>query len=169
VPMDHAGYIRLNVRGREPEGIVEPGPEYEALCDQVIEGFLDFQDLSTGRPIARRVYRQHDLAPGNAPARNRLPDLVVEWGEVSPIESCGIRSERHGELRWSPANRIPSGRAGNHRDRGWFVVSGTGVRPGLIQGHTILDLVPTVCDWLGADLGGRLQGQPIPMLADGHA
>ena len=165
VPMDHAGYIRLNVKGREPEGIVDPGTDYDALCAELVEGFLSFTDLSTGQPITRRVYRQQDLASPDAPAGSRLPDLVVEWGEVSPIGSPGIRSDRHGELRWSPPDRLPSGRAGNHRDRGWFVVSGNGVRHGPIEGHTILDLVPTVCAWLGADLGGRLHGRPITLPA----
>jgi predicted AlkP superfamily phosphohydrolase/phosphomutase len=161
VPMDHAGYIRFNVKGREPEGIVDSGTEYQALCDELAAGFLSFTDLNTGQPITRRVYRQQELAPAGAPARHRLPDLVVEWDEVSPIGSQGIRSERYGELRWTPAGHLPSGRAGNHRDRGWFVIAGDGVCQGRVEQHTILDLVPTVCDWLGADLGGRLQGQPI--------
>jgi len=161
VPMDHAGYIRLNLRGREPEGIVSPGEEYDALCAELAEGFLSFRDLGTGARIVRCVYRQHELSPADAPARDRLPDLVIEWNGVSPIESPGITSDRYGELRWSPPGRIPSGRAGNHRPEGWFIATGDGIAPGPLQGHTILDLVPTACGWLGADLGDRLQGQPI--------
>jgi len=165
VPMDHAGYIRVNLRGREPEGIVAPGEEYDALCAELARGFLSFRDLETGAPIARCVYRQHELAPADASARDRLPDLVVEWGEVSPIRSRGIGSERHGELRWSPEGRLPSGRAGNHRNQGWFVAAGEGIGRGRLEGHTILDLVPTVCAWLDADLGDRLQGRAMGLPA----
>jgi predicted AlkP superfamily phosphohydrolase/phosphomutase len=161
VPMDHAGYIRVNLRGREPEGIVEPGGEYETLCDELADGFLGFRDLRTGQPIVRRVHRQRELSPPDAPARDRLPDLVVEWSEVSPIESPGIFSARFGELRWSPPGRLPSGRAGNHRNHGWFIVARNGVNQSRVEGHSILDLVPTVCGWLGADLGDRLHGRPI--------
>jgi predicted AlkP superfamily phosphohydrolase/phosphomutase len=161
VPMDHAGYIRLNVRGREPEGIVSPGGEYESLCTKLAEGFLSFRDEKTGAPIVRRVHRLQELAPADAPARDRLPDLVVEWADVSPIDSSGITSHLYGELRWSPPNRIPSGRAGNHRSRGWFVAAGDGVPRGRVDGHSIQDLVPTVCQWLGARLEDRLHGRPI--------
>jgi predicted AlkP superfamily phosphohydrolase/phosphomutase len=162
VPMDHAGYVRVNLRGREPDGIVAPGEEYDALCAELARGFLSFRDGESGAPIARCVYRQHELA-AEAPARDRLPDLVVEWGEVSPIHSRRIRSDRYGELQWSADHRIPSGRAGNHRSHGWFVAAGAGIRPGRIDGYTIQDLLPTACEWLGAALEGRLQGRPIPL------
>jgi len=161
VPMDHAGYIRVNLRGREPEGIVEPGAEYEALCSQLAEGFLGFHDLTTGKPIVHRVHLREDLLPAGAPAGDRLPDLVIEWSDVSPIRSAGIASERYGELKWSPPERLPSGRAGNHKPQGWFVAAGSGIGHGRVEGHTILDLVPTICSWLGADLGDRLHGRPL--------
>ncbi len=161
VPMDHAGYIRVNLRGREPQGIVSPGEEYDAICAELAAGFMSFRDLKTGSPLVRCVYRQHELAPAGAPARDRLPDLVIEWNGVSPIESPGITSDRYGELRWAPPGRIPSGRAGNHRAHGWFVAAGDGIEGGQIDGHNILDLVPTVCAWLGADLGDRLHGRPM--------
>jgi predicted AlkP superfamily phosphohydrolase/phosphomutase len=164
VPMDHAGYIRLNLRGREPGGIVEPGAQYSSLCNELAEGFSSWRDLATGRPIVRRVYRQQELAPPEAPARDRLPDLVVEWSDVSPIESPGISSERYGEIRWSPPDRLASGRAGNHRSRGWFIAAGDGLESRRVEGHSILDLLPTVCQWLEADLGGRLQGRAIAEL-----
>ena len=30
------GYIRINLKGREPQGIVEPGKEYEDLCEEIL-------------------------------------------------------------------------------------------------------------------------------------
>jgi predicted AlkP superfamily phosphohydrolase/phosphomutase len=162
LPMDHAGYVRINLRGREPEGIVAPGAEYEALCTELAAGFESFRDLGTGRPIVRRVHRLAELATADAAARDRLPDLVVEWDDVSPADSPGISSPQYGELRWSPPGRLPSGRAGNHRTHGWFVAAGPGIAPGSSStGHDIRDLVPTVCRWLGADLQPPLPGRPI--------
>ena len=162
LPMDHAGYIRVNLRGREPEGIVEPGAEYAALCDELAAGFESFRDIATDRPIVRRVHRLAEMAPEEAAGRSRLPDLVIEWDDVSPIDSPGIVSPRHGELRWSPAHRLPSGRAGNHRSHGWFLAAGPGIAPGTTAGeHHIRDLVPSACRWLGVDLGDAFQGTPI--------
>jgi predicted AlkP superfamily phosphohydrolase/phosphomutase len=160
--MDHAGYLRVNLRGREPQGIVEPGAEYATLCGEMAAAFESFRDLESGRPIVRRVHRLSELAPGGEASKNRLPDLVIEWDDVSPIESRGVVSPRYGEMRWSPPRRLPSGRAGNHRAHGWFVASGPGIHPGPGAGeHHILDLVPTVWRWLGLAPCEAFHGRPI--------
>ena len=166
LPMDHAGNVRINLRGREPAGIVEPGGDYAALCAHLTAGLESFRDLATGRPIVRRVHRMDDLAPPEAAARERLPDLVVEWDQVSPIESPGVVSPRYGELRWEPAGRLPSGRAGNHRPQGWFAAAGPGIGAGRwTVEHDVRDLVPTVWRWLGAGATDAFHGTPIPELA----
>jgi predicted AlkP superfamily phosphohydrolase/phosphomutase len=162
LPMDHAGYLRVNLRGREPEGIVEPGAEYAALCDELAAAFESFRDLATRRPIVRRVHRLAQLAPGAETAKDRLPDLVIEWSDVSPINSPGVVSDRFGEVRWTPPHRLPSGRAGNHRSHGWFVACGPGITPGAsAAAHHIRDLVPTAWRWLGVHPGDAFHGTPI--------
>jgi predicted AlkP superfamily phosphohydrolase/phosphomutase len=166
LPMDHAGYLRINLRGREPSGIVEPGREYDMLCDELAEGFAGFRDLATGRSIVRRVHRLRELAGADAPARDRLPDLVIEWADVSPVGSPGITSDRFGEMRWSPPGRLPSGRAGNHRSHGWFVASGPGIARGTVEReYGIRDLVPTVRRWLDLPPDPALPGRPIAEVA----
>ncbi|HYC33684.1 MAG TPA: alkaline phosphatase family protein [Gemmatimonadales bacterium] len=166
LPTDQAGYVRINLRGREPGGLVEPGADYAALAEEIAAGLEGFRDLATGRPTVRQVHRLDDLAPPGAPARDRLPDLVVEWDHVSPVESPGISSPRYGELRWDPVGRLPSGRAGNHRPQGWFVAAGPGIGAGrwAVQ-RDIRDLVPTVWRWLGAGAHDAFQGTPIPEIA----
>jgi predicted AlkP superfamily phosphohydrolase/phosphomutase len=163
--MDHAGYVRINLKGRERRGIVAPGAEYQAVCDQVKAAFLGFRDIRTGQRIAERVYHVDELAPREAPYRDTLPDLLITWGERSAIDSPGIRSDEHGEIRWEPPGLLPSGRSGNHRGQGWFVAAGEGIQPGTrADGHRLVDLVPTVYHWLGLEQQVGFQGQPIPPL-----
>jgi predicted AlkP superfamily phosphohydrolase/phosphomutase len=163
LPMDHAGYVRVNLRGREPQGIVPP-EEYPALCEEIAQGFLGFRDAVSGRPIVRRVHRVDELAPLDAPARRRLPDLVVEWADVPPGAAPVLRSDRLGELRWS-SPRLPSGRAGNHQPDGWFVATGPGIEPGPTAAvHPIVDLAPTVYRWLGLEPDPAFAGRAIPEL-----
>lgn len=161
VPMDLAGYFRVNMRGREPEGIVEPGAEYERECAELEDALRSFRDIATGQPIVDRVYRQADLATADAPYRELLPDLVVTWNQVSAVQSRGARSERYGELL-VPGGKLPSGRAGNHTDRGWVAMSGDGIEAGsrLAPGH-IVDVAPTLLSWLGAELHATFQGKPL--------
>ena len=43
------GAIRINLKGREPEGLVEPGVEYEALRQEIIDALLALENPETGR------------------------------------------------------------------------------------------------------------------------
>ncbi|MDH3690923.1 MAG: alkaline phosphatase family protein [Gammaproteobacteria bacterium] len=163
--MDHAGYLRINVKGREPRGIVKPGQEYTDLCNEIREAFLGLRDLDTNEPIVNEIYQVDDLAPPGAPYRDLLPDLVVVWSGVSAIRSKGIYSKRSGEIRWNTDGRIPSLRSGNHRSSGWFVAAGDGIEPGTrADGYHIIDLVPTVYQWIGAEQAHDFQGNPISAL-----
>ena len=165
LPMDHAGYIRINLKGREPQGIVEPGNEYNSICDELEEAFLSFRDIKTNKPIVEKVYRIDDLAPLNAPYVEVLPDLVVKWSNISAIESSGLRSDKYGEIHWNNVGKLPTGRSGNHLDNGWFVAVGDGIPPASrTEGHHIVDLVPTLFQWLGAEPREDFQGKPIPAL-----
>lgn len=163
--MDHAGYLRINLVGREPRGIVEPGPDYRALCGELGDAFASLRDVETDEPIVERVYGIDDLAPESAPYRELLPDLVITWGERSAIRSRGIYGKTVGEMRWSGDGVLPSLRSGNHRDKGWFIALGSGIEPASrSDGHHITDLVPSVLQWMGTTRGEGAQGRPIPAL-----
>ncbi|MEI2692188.1 MAG: alkaline phosphatase family protein [Anaerolineae bacterium] len=70
------GNIWINLAGRDPHGIVQPGAEYEALRDQIVATLPALTDAATGgRPI-RRVWRREELFHG--PYLERFPDLIVE-------------------------------------------------------------------------------------------
>lgn len=163
--MDHTGYVRINLAGREPRGIVQPGPGYRAVCDELSAALSGVRDIDTDEPIVERVYRVDDLAPDGAPYKDVLPDLVVTWGERSAIRSHGIYRTGHGDIRWNGAGVLPSRRSGNHRSDGWFVAAGPGIEAGSrAEGHHITDLVPTVVHWIGARQGTDFHGKPIPAL-----
>ena len=49
----HLGSIYVNLKGREPQGIVEPGAEYEAVRDEIERLAQEFRDPKTGRKLAR--------------------------------------------------------------------------------------------------------------------
>ncbi|HJU66495.1 MAG TPA: alkaline phosphatase family protein [Gemmatimonadaceae bacterium] len=167
LPMDSAGFVRINKKGREPEGIVEPGPEYDALCEELGNAFLTFRDAHSGAPIVREVVRADRVAPATAPYRESLPDLLILWNDVSAIDCRAIRSDRYGEVRWEAGTTLPSGRSGNHLSRGWWMAAGPNIPRGRrVDGYCTTDLAPTIMSWLGAPLPGGFQGRPIPELCE---
>ena len=67
--------IYLNQRGREPEGIVEPGAERERLLDRLESDLLAYRDPETGEPVVRAVHLREEIYEG--PFVAEAPDLVL--------------------------------------------------------------------------------------------
>jgi hypothetical protein len=63
---DLDGYVRINLRGREAEGIVEPGEEYVRLCDRICEGLKTFVDEDTGVPVVEGSHASTSCIPADA-------------------------------------------------------------------------------------------------------
>lgn len=162
------GFIRINLRGRERQGVVEPGAEYRALVEKLREDLMSFQDLDTGLRVVKEVHFMDDFVTASEPERCWLPDLVVIWtDELSAQDSRGVRSDLHGELALEKGVPFRSGRSGEHRTRGWFVASGPGIEPGTIdRACDTIDLPPTVCQWLGVPKPSRFEGAPIRELTN---
>ncbi|MBC7789831.1 MAG: alkaline phosphatase family protein [Anaerolineae bacterium] len=155
VPGENKGYVRINLRGREREGVIEAA-EVQALSQEIAHGLMTFRDAD-GAPTIGRVERMSDMANGRA-YHERLPDLVVFWGE-SPAARLGhVSSSKFGEL----ARRgVGSGRSGNHNDDAWaIVVPGRSRMRALGRPMRITDIGATACSVLSADLSG-LSGESL--------
>jgi len=158
---DQEGYLRFNLRGREAAGIVEPGPECEALRARIEEGLRSFVDEDTGEPLVSEIRRREDLFPEGARC-SHLPDLVVYWSERPAAAHRRIVSPRHGGIAWPTPGRHPQGRSGNHRPDGFLIAAGGPVPAGeAIEGAHILDLAPTVYALLGRTAPPEMRGRAL--------
>ncbi|HZS12502.1 MAG TPA: alkaline phosphatase family protein, partial [Nitrospirales bacterium] len=129
--------IRLNVQGREPDGIVRPGREYEKLCAELSQALLDLENPHTGRRAVLWVAHARDLYQG--PRLDEFPDLFVEWDHSAPIDA--LRSARIGEIRGT----LGVQRTGDHRAGGLLVAHGARFRRGSVTGRIrTMDLAPTI-------------------------
>ena len=68
--------LYLNLKGRERDGIVEPGEEREALLTELKERLEAITDFN-GERVIRGVYRSDQIYSGNATAL--APDLIVGY------------------------------------------------------------------------------------------
>ena len=149
----HLGSIYINLKGREPHGIVEPGAEYEAVRDEIERLAREFRDPRTGRKLIGQVLRREEIYSG--PYLDRAPDLILRPEEPSDIffglADFGHRDTVSMVYRYS----------GMHRDYGMLIMNGPGVRQGTwIEGAAIQDVAPTVLHTMGlpvpADMDGRV-------------
>jgi predicted AlkP superfamily phosphohydrolase/phosphomutase len=161
---DLNGYIRLNLRGREPHGIVAPA-DVGALCDRVAEGLMSFRDAASGEPVIHEIRRADDVFPPGE-RRDRLPDLIVCWSPSSAAPHAALTSPAFGRVERSTPGRIPNGRSGNHAPYGFLLARGPGIPAGarLEPGADILDLAPTVVHRVGGRSRVSLAGKVLTQL-----
>jgi predicted AlkP superfamily phosphohydrolase/phosphomutase len=155
------GHIRINLRGREAQGCVSPGPECETLCRRIEDGLQSFVDEDTGEPVVETIGRAEDLFGGGA-RRTVLPDLIVRWTPSAAARHRRIVSPEHGGIDWPTPGHHVQGRSGNHRGTGFLLAAGGRVPPGatIADGH-ILDLAPTAYALLDLPVPPELRGRPL--------
>jgi predicted AlkP superfamily phosphohydrolase/phosphomutase len=140
---DLQGYIRINLKGREKEGIVEEGEEYDELCNRLIHGLMTFKDSETLEPIIDKINRKDKLFNKNS-GYNYLPDILVNWKDKPASSYRKIVSPHFGEIEWPMPEQNPDGRSGNHRPQGFFIAKGKNYAANsVIENKHIVDLAPT--------------------------
>ena len=146
------GGIRINVKGREPHGIVDGGREYEELREHIIHGLESLTDVNTGVRVIEKVHRREEIYSG--PYVVNAPDLVIEPGAGYAV---GKKS--------SPAGMNSSGglpMSGDHLRTGVFVGYGLDMKAGTsIESASVYDIAPTVLHLLGLPVPGQMDGRVL--------
>jgi predicted AlkP superfamily phosphohydrolase/phosphomutase len=143
--------VLINLKGREPEGIVEPGEEYEELRERILRELLEVR-AEDGTRIVAKAYRREDLWTG--PQLHVAPDIQFLTHDTSVNAAASPVHPRIVE----PA---VEGRPAMHRMQGVFLWEGPGViRRGHRQsGQQIADMGATMLHLLGLPVDEHLDGR----------
>lgn len=143
--------IWINLKGRQPDGMVEPGIEYETLRDQLRERLYQLKDPQTSRTIIRKVYKREEIYTGDLVSN--APDLIIDMADGYVMQTG-----------FSPTVLMPSTqyklyRSGCHKQHGIFIAGGKEIRKNhQVKNAEITDIVPTIL---------HLLDKPIPTCMDG--
>jgi predicted AlkP superfamily phosphohydrolase/phosphomutase len=160
------GNIYVNLKGREPDGIVEQGQEYEQVRDAVIDGLTKLTDPETGQRIVRQVHRREALYHG--PFLDKAPDLVIEWVDYAywgranydQLHRPVVETQRHFDFSDQPLS-------GSHRPNGMLIAAGPGIQAGgEISGARLVDMAPTIMKLLNVTPPEELDGRSQPQMLD---
>ena len=142
--------IRINLRGREPHGIVSPGREYEELRDQILMELRRLRDPETGEVVGTFARRREEVYAGQF--MEQAPDIVFLLGEGRYVGDAFPGYPIFERTNWKHG-------MGTHRMEGLFLAVGPGIRTGQeVKGACIEDMLPTLLYTLK---------QPIPASCDG--
>jgi predicted AlkP superfamily phosphohydrolase/phosphomutase len=145
--------VFINVRDREPEGIVPPA-DYDLLCAELTEKIKAIPD-DRGTPLETTVFRPNDLYKQ---VKGIPPDLIVIFGDLTwrAVGTLGYDSLYLYENDTGPDEA-------NHAQYGFFNWSGPSITP-----HRdpldidILDIAPTILTRMNLPVPSSMQGNPLP-------
>ena len=155
----YIGEVHINMRGREPQGIVEPGADYERTRDQVIADLRALRAIiPDGAPLVEHIWKKEEIYRGAHLAD--APDVLFLPRNLETIA--------FGDFEFG-SNKViePSfGVSSSHRMNGIFIASGAGVkRAGEFCGAQLIDLAPTILHLMGlpvpADMDGRVLSEAL--------
>lgn len=149
------GSLYVNLKGREPNGIVAPGSDYEAVRDQLIEALLGIRDPESGQPLVEEARRGEEVF--NGPYMIYAPDVVFLRKEETVRAITGFATDP--VVRSSIRADGTSAEYGYHTRNGILIAAGPGIRVGAqLEESAIHDVAPTVL---------HLMGLPVPRNMDG--
>lgn len=160
VPSYYTSQFRVNLAGREPNGIVKPGAEYEDTLDAFEAELRQLVDPVTRRPAIKAIRRTRDLFGGDPP--EVLPDLFAEWEEVEHF----VERVEHpkGEIAQTPGGFH---RGSDHSQFGFVAAAGPSIEnKGDLGEVSLLDLVPTFVELLGQRANEEFRGQTLKILRE---
>jgi predicted AlkP superfamily phosphohydrolase/phosphomutase len=151
--LGNVGQIYLNVRGREAQGVVEPGEQYETTRDEIIARLRELRDPHTAEPVVETIYRREEIYRGHNV--DRAADIVFV---PTRMEYFGFGEYEFGSNRIIES--MKRGISGTHRLNGMALLWGSAVSKGThLQDAQILDVAPTIL---------HLMGQPVPQDMEGR-
>ncbi len=164
IPNSNEGYFRVNLRGREPMGLVEPGAEYDEVLGRIREQLEGLTNPRNGVRAAERITLVDDVFCGVR--REDLPDASISW-EASARIAGELDTPELGHIDVGSAGyEISPFYTGNHRPNAFVLARGPGVSAGAKPegGAHILDIAPSVLALLGVDAPPHFEGRALPEL-----
>ena len=150
LPSFYDGRIRINLKGRERHGMVEPS-RYEETCRDLETLLLECRNPRTGEPVVESFERASTRDP--LALTGSEADLLVIWrGVVAALE----------HPRLGLVGPVPLRRTGGHTGpHGLAYLAGAFLEPGDRGVRSSFDVVPTLAALLGTKLPPGKSGESL--------
>ena len=136
------GRLFLNVRGREPQGVVDP-ERYEEVRGELARK-LEAMPGPDGRPLGNVVIEPEDAYPE---VRGVAPDLIVYFGD---LDWRSVGTIGNPDVFTYENDTGPDG--ANHDRTGVFAMVGAPGQPaGRVEGLRLVDVGPTILSLYGIE------------------
>ncbi len=148
------GQIYVNLKGREPRGIVEPGQEYEDTIQDILIRLRSLRHPETGEPLITNPCRRAELFPEEHPAAADIFFSIQDYRYQASSKLAAAENSFLGPSAYEDS--------GSHRLEGVLVMAGPGVKSGQeLPPSSVVDVLPTVLALADIPVPTWLDGKPI--------
>ncbi|HUE86384.1 MAG TPA: alkaline phosphatase family protein [Vicinamibacterales bacterium] len=151
-----SGHVYVNLQGREGQGIVAPGAEYDGVVDGLTRDLMTIVDPHTGAHIVRRVSKRADIYRG--PFVVNAPDVQVGFAPGYRAEAAALtvtsRVVEPNRRKWS----------GDHVSADPQITAGvliTNATLPIDAAPRLIDLAPTVLRLFDVAIPADIDGRPL--------
>jgi len=175
-----ANYIWVNLKGREKGGIVEPGEEYERVCQEAIQALYSLEDPQTGQCPVQLALKTSEARHLGQHGPN-MPDIIYFLRPGYTDYPCGFTTLDFSRGGMPDARDLIAGGGfalastdGHHHvylpyaggktasNRAIFALAGPGVRRGSRLEHVdLVDVAPTLCRLIGIQPPAQSEGRVV--------
>ncbi|MEM7031980.1 MAG: alkaline phosphatase family protein [Chloroflexota bacterium] len=157
------GQIFLNVKGREPNGIILE-EDYEMVREEIITALQALTDPEDGLPVVDQVFTREEVFSGDC--LPMMPDLVVVMRDFAYITRNGYElGDTQGSIFCPPFTH----ESGSHRLDGILFAQGptiSSVGQNLIETANLVDVMPTILYLLDCPIPTYVDGEHLSILSD---
>ena len=141
-------FLYINLKGIGPNGVVEPGIQYEKIVADLISRFSEIRHPDNGEKLLSRVVRGRDIYSKGSP-NVWLPDVILVPADGYNFSNAAM-----------DAAPEPT-KEGIHRPMGVLIIAGDLLKqPPARFAPKLIDMAPTILHLLGlpvpADMDGRV-------------
>ena len=157
--------FRVNVAGREPQGIVPPAQRV-AVVDELSTALTAATD-DDGRSLFPGLHRREEVMDG--PYLEEAADLFVSFWDSGAYNFRPTYKSPDGRTFVQDAGLLPhdSDWSANHRLDGLLLAAGPSIkRAGALSDARLIDIAPTVLTLFGLPLPAEMDGRPLDELLD---
>ncbi|MFX1518499.1 MAG: alkaline phosphatase family protein [Promethearchaeota archaeon] len=157
--------IRINLKGREKNGVVNP-EEYDVLRDFIASEISKLTDPETGKKIVSKVYKREKIYIG--PYTENAPDLLFQLNDGYAMFG-GFGNDVFSAKK-DEAKNSKNGSEGHiwkaaHDINGIFMAFGKDIHPVQLEAN-VLDIAPTILHIMNISIPSMMDGEILRKIFD---
>jgi len=146
--------IYLNVKGRQPNGVVAP-EQYHKLRDDIVSKLKCLKDKTHGTALIRKIRCPSQASPKPGPSfQLSMPDILLE-----PADGVVLRRSTKKGPVWQRGR--PDYLQGCHFLDGFVLGAGPAFAKGAFVEGDLYDIAPTALSACGLPIPCEIEGKPI--------